>query len=65
MPEMTGADLAERMMKIRPDIPVILCTGYSTIMNEKKAKAMGIKEFVLKPVLKRDIVRLIRKVLDA
>lgn len=64
MPGMTGSDLARRMMQIRPDIPIILCTGYSTIISEKKAKAMGIKEFTLKPLVKRDISKLIRKVLD-
>ena len=37
MPEMTGSDLAKRMMQIRPDIPIILCTGYSTIISEEKA----------------------------
>ena len=65
MPEMTGSDLAKRMMQIRPDIPIILCTGYSTIISEEKAKAMGIKEFALKPLVIQDIAKLIRKVLDA
>ncbi len=64
MPGMTGADLARRMMQIRPDIPVILCTGYSTIISEEKAKSMGIKEFTLKPLAKNDIAKLIRRVLD-
>nr|MDA3824080.1 response regulator [Bacteroidales bacterium] len=65
MPGMTGADLARRMLQIRPDIPIILCTGYSTIITEEKAKAIGIKEFALKPLAKKDIGTLIRKVLDA
>jgi FixJ family two-component response regulator len=64
MPGMTGADLARRMMQIRPDIPIILCTGYSTIISEEKAKSMGIREFALKPLAKKDIAQLIRKVLD-
>ncbi|MCP4337705.1 MAG: response regulator [Desulfobulbaceae bacterium] len=64
MPGMTGADIARRMIQIRPDIPIILCTGYSTIMSEEKAKSMGIKEFALKPLSKKDIAVLIRKVLD-
>ncbi len=64
MPDMTGSDLARRMLQIRPDIPIILYTGYSTLIDEKSAKAMGIKEFVLKPITKRVISKLIQKVLD-
>lgn len=64
MPGMTGADLARRMMQIKPEIPIILCTGYSTTISEEKAKSMGIKEFALKPLSKKDIAVLIRKVLD-
>jgi len=65
MPGMTGLDLARRMMQIRPDIPVILCTGYSTLVNEDMAKAQGIKEFALKPITKSTIAKLIRQALDA
>ncbi len=64
MPGMTGSDLSRRMLQIRPEIPIILCTGYSTIMSEEKAKSMGIKEFAFKPLTKQDIAKLIRKVLD-
>jgi PAS domain S-box-containing protein len=64
MPGMTGVDLARRMLQIRPDIPIILCTGYSSIISEEKAKSFGIREFALKPVGKSDIAMLIRKVLN-
>lgn len=64
MPGMTGADLAERMMQIRPEIPIILCTGYSTIISKAQAQALGIKEFALKPLTQKEIAGLIRKVLD-
>ncbi len=64
MPGMTGTELARKMMLIRPDIPIILCTGYSTVVSEAKAKSMGIREFALKPLSKKDIAALIRKVLD-
>lgn len=64
MPGMTGSDLSRRMLQIRPDIPIILCTGYSTIISEEKAKSIGIKEFALKPFAKKDIAKLIREVLD-
>jgi len=65
MPGMTGADLSRRMLQIRPDIPIILCTGYSTIMSQEQAKSLGIREFALKPLAQKDIAGLIRKVLDA
>ncbi len=64
MPGMTGSDLARRMLQIRPDIPIILCTGYSNLIDEKKAKSLGIKEFALKPINLHTIATLLRKVLD-
>jgi PAS domain S-box-containing protein len=64
MPNMTGIELAPRLLEIRADIPIILCTGFSDIANEKTAKAMGIREFVMKPVVREEIARTIRKVLD-
>jgi PAS domain S-box-containing protein len=64
MPGMTGMDLARRMLQIRPDLPIILCTGFSTLVSEDRARAIGIREFALKPLAKRDIAKLIRKVLD-
>jgi len=64
MPNMTGEDLAKKLMSIRPDIPVIICTGFSARMDEKKAMAIGIRAFVSKPILKREIAETIRSVLD-
>ncbi|BCS95214.1 hypothetical protein DSLASN_08460 [Desulfoluna limicola] len=63
MPEMTGAALSEYILRLRPGFPIILCTGYSSLISEEKAKSMGIREFALKPLVKRDIAYLIRKVL--
>jgi PAS domain S-box-containing protein len=63
MPEMTGDLLTRELIRIRPDIPVILCTGFSAKIDEQKAMAMGIKAFILKPIVKRDIAAIIRKVL--
>ena len=65
MPEMTGEELAERMLRVRPDIPVILCTGYSSIISEERAKSLGIREFILKPFSKKDIGKLIRKAVNS
>lgn len=64
MPTMTGGELSKELMRIRPDIPIILCTGYSEMIDEDKAKSMGIREFVMKPLLMRDLAETIRKVLD-
>ncbi len=64
MPNMTGEELANELMFIRPDIPIILCTGFSRRVTEKKAKAMGIQAFVLKPILKQELAETIRRVLD-
>nr|WP_319396511.1 ATP-binding protein [uncultured Desulfobacter sp.] len=49
MPKMTGHELALALMKIRPDLPVVLCSGYSELIDEKKAKELGIREFIIKP----------------
>ncbi|MBU4261328.1 MAG: cache domain-containing protein [Proteobacteria bacterium] len=65
MPGMTGIELARRMLLIRPDIPIILCTGYSSLVDEEVAKQKGIREFAFKPLDKEEIARLIRKVLHS
>jgi PAS domain S-box-containing protein len=64
MPKLTGDMLAEQFLKIKPDIPIILCTGFSTMIDEEKAKTKGIRAMINKPILKRDIAEVIRKVLD-
>jgi PAS domain S-box-containing protein len=64
MPQMTGAELAQKVLSIRPEIPIILCTGFSDLINESKAKAMGIREYVMKPIVTREIVSVIRKLLN-
>ncbi|RJR48834.1 MAG: CHASE2 domain-containing protein [Desulfobacteraceae bacterium] len=64
MPGMTGEKLAAEMMRIREDIPVILCSGYSERMSAKKAVAMGVRAYLLKPLNVRDLSNTIRVVLD-
>ena len=64
MPEMTGVELARRILAIRPDMPLILCTGLSQMVDADKAKAAGIKAFAMKPLTKREIAKTIRKALD-
>jgi signal transduction histidine kinase/ActR/RegA family two-component response regulator len=64
MPHMTGDALAQKLLNIKPDIPVILCTGFNEDITEEKALAMGIQKFVMKPVIKNDLASTIRTVLD-
>ena len=64
MPHMTGDQLAKELMEIRPDIPVILCTGFSARISREKAKKIGIRDFVMKPLVIRDLANTVRKVLD-
>jgi len=64
MPNMTGDKLAGELIKIRSDIPFILCTGFSELMSKEKAASLGIKGFLMKPVAIRDLSNMIRKVLD-
>jgi len=64
MPGITGSDLAQKILKIRPGMPIILCTGFSNLISQEKASSLGIKGFAMKPLAKKDIAVLIRKVLD-
>ncbi|MBF0224901.1 MAG: PAS domain S-box protein [Desulfobacterales bacterium] len=64
MPKMTGINFAREVLKIRPDIPIILCTGFSEIITEEAVKSMGIREFIMKPILKKEIANVLRKVLN-
>jgi PAS domain S-box-containing protein len=64
MPNMTGDRLAREMTSIRPDMSVILCTGFSERLNRKSARAAGIKGLLMKPVVRSDMARMVRNVLD-
>ena len=64
MPNLTGDKLAVELMKIRRDIPVILCTGYSRKISDETASNMGIRAFAYKPMVKADLAKTVRKVLD-
>jgi signal transduction histidine kinase/ActR/RegA family two-component response regulator len=64
MPNMTGEMLAKELLRIRPDIPIVLCTGYSEMISEEKAIALGIKKLIMKPILMREISQTIRQILD-
>ncbi len=64
MPDMTGIQLAGELKKIRPDIPVIIFSGFSDQINEEKCRALGIQGYAMKPLMRQEIAETIRKVLD-
>ena len=64
MPNMTGEQLSRQLMEIRRDVPVILCTGFSEKMSKERAGALGIKSFLMKPVVMSDLANTIRKILE-
>jgi len=64
MPIMNGDELSLRIMALRPDLPVVLCTGFSEIIDEPGAKSIGIREFVMKPIIKRNLAEIVRNALD-
>jgi CheY-like chemotaxis protein len=64
MPKMTGDQLAQKLIQIRPDISVILCIGYSKKLSEEKASEIGVKAFAYKPIVKEDLAKTVRDVLD-
>jgi len=64
MPQMNGQRLAKEILNIRPDMPIILCTGFSEKISEKNVGELGIKAFLIKPFSTHNIARAVRKVLD-
>ncbi len=64
MPFMSGAELAQELLRSRPGLPIILCTGFSEAVDEQTAKACGIREFVLKPFTTQEMAQTIRRVLS-
>ena len=64
MPGYTGAELAKRVLSITPEMPIILCSGFSEYIDDRKAREIGVCEFVEKPVNLRTLATVIRKVLD-
>lgn len=64
MPDLTGTELAEAILKLSPSIPIILCTGYSGNITEDDVYSMGIKSFVNKPLSKQKLAEIVRKTLD-
>jgi DNA-binding NtrC family response regulator len=64
MPKMTGEQLSKELKTIRPETPIILRTGFSAAINESTAIRNGISAYIMKPILRYDMARTIRTVLD-
>lgn len=65
MPELTGDVLAREMLKMRPDLPIVMCTGYSQSVGPEEAKEIGIQEYVMKPITIQDLTTVLARILDA
>ena len=64
MPNITGDELAKKFLRMRPEIPIILCSGFSERITEEKAKEIGARDFFMKPIMINDLVNAVRKLLD-
>ncbi len=64
MPNMSGLELSEELLRIRADIPIVLCTGFSETVSREKAIAVGIRDYIMKPFVSSRIAATIRRVLD-
>jgi CheY-like chemotaxis protein len=63
MPGMNGMELAKEIIRVRPDMPIILCTGYSYMLDREKLRKAGIRDIVIKPVLRHTIADAIKRAL--
>lgn len=64
MPNMTGEQLTYEIRQVRPEIPVIICTGFSERLNEEQSLKIGIDGFLMKPIVKSEMAKMVRNVLD-
>ena len=64
MPKMTGIELALRLLKVRPDLPIILASGYNELITPDEAREMGVRELMMKPVVSGELAQTVRRVLN-
>jgi len=64
MPYMNGIDLSEKLLAVKPSLPIILCTGFTTLISAEEATQKGIRDFIMKPFKIRDMASRIRDILD-
>lgn len=65
MPQMTGVQLSKKLKEIRPDIPIVICTGHSSLIDEEKTSKMDIAAYIMKPIKMSRIAKTIREVLES
>jgi two-component system, cell cycle sensor histidine kinase and response regulator CckA len=63
-PELTVLDPTKEVIALRPDMPIILCTGFSHLVDADSVRAAGVRPFAMKPLTKKELAQIIRKVLD-
>ena len=64
MPNMSGAAMSRRLLTVRPDLPIIMCTGFSATFDSEKAAALGVRAFLMKPVRREQLLETVRAALD-
>lgn len=64
MPHLTGAGLTRELLAIRPNLPIILCTGFSELIDAEKARSLGVREYLMKPFVLRSMAESVRRALD-
>jgi len=64
MPNMNGVELSREIRRVRPDIPIIICTGFSELIDEEEAGRLGIQILLTKPLFLKDLARVLREILD-
>jgi CheY-like chemotaxis protein len=64
MPGVTGVQLSKRILEVRPDIPIVLCTGYSDHVSPEASSQIGIRQFLMKPSTRQELAQTIRNILD-
>jgi DNA-binding NtrC family response regulator len=65
MPQLSGKDLIDQILAIKPEIPTIICTGHSPLVDEKIAYDSGVRAFCMKPLDMTELLQTVRKVLDS
>ena len=63
MPQLTGSRICEEVLGLRPDLPIILCTGYSETVDAAGARALGVREFLMKPYSVSEMAKAVRRAL--
>ena len=64
MPKMTGFELSQKIRSIKPEIPIILCTGFSESLTKEDLKIAGIDGLIMKPIVRKDLAKMIRDILE-